>query len=234
MLASAINAALTYGALGDAPGLGLATGIAVDIGLCVALIGDRQLYAHGVRSGWGRALRVTTATMALALNVGIPLRAGHYYAALLHSFLPVLLVVLCEYGADVLLTFTALDQKTNNTQGPEPAPIVAPPSNPYPTPPPTPTPAATPPSAPGPRPTPAPVAAASPALTLLRPPAPTKPCGVDAELVARARDLVAGSARPLGRRELARRLGVSEHTARLILTHVTPTSSGRARARTHK
>jgi hypothetical protein len=39
MAASAANAALTYGALGDNRILGLATGVAVDIGLCVALIG---------------------------------------------------------------------------------------------------------------------------------------------------------------------------------------------------
>ena len=36
--------------------------------------------------------------MSLVLNVGISLRDGHYFAALLHSFLPVLLIVLCEYG----------------------------------------------------------------------------------------------------------------------------------------
>ena len=90
MAASAANAALTYGALGDNRALGLATGIAVDIGLCVALIGDRRLYTHGLASGWGRALRITTAVMSLVLNVGISLRDGHYFAALLHSFLPLL------------------------------------------------------------------------------------------------------------------------------------------------
>jgi hypothetical protein len=108
MAASAANAALTYGALGDNRALGLATGIAVDIGLCVALIGDRQLYVHGLSSTWGRALRITTAAMSLVLNTGIAVRDGHYFQALLHSFLPILLVVLTEYGQDVLLKFAAL------------------------------------------------------------------------------------------------------------------------------
>jgi hypothetical protein len=124
MAASAANAALTYGALGDNRALGLATGIAVDIGLCVALIGDRQLYVHGLSSTWGRALRITTAVMSLILNTGIALRDGHYFAALLHAFLPVLLVVLTEYGQDVLLKFTALaradaDRAVPMTSGPD-------------------------------------------------------------------------------------------------------------------
>ncbi|MBV9650058.1 MAG: hypothetical protein JO296_07965, partial [Pseudonocardiales bacterium] len=122
MAASAANAALTYGALGDNRGLGLATGVAVDIGLCVALIGDRRLYAHGLSSNWGRALRVTTAVMSLILNVGISLRDGHYFAALLHSFLPVLLIVLCEYGQDVLLQFAALRQQREAAQQAQVAP----------------------------------------------------------------------------------------------------------------
>jgi hypothetical protein len=110
MAASAANAALTYGALGDNRLLGLATGVAVDIGLCVALIGDRRLYAHGLTSTWGRVLRITTAVMSLVLNTGIAVRDGHYFLALMHAFLPVLLVVLTEYGQDVLLQFTALQR----------------------------------------------------------------------------------------------------------------------------
>ncbi|HEY3689666.1 MAG TPA: hypothetical protein VGL46_05110 [Pseudonocardiaceae bacterium] len=110
MVASAANAALTYGALGDNRALGLATGVAVDIGLCVALIGDRQLYVHGLSSHWGRVLRITTAAMSLILNTGIAVRDGHYFLALMHAFLPILLVVLTEYGQDVLLQFAALAQ----------------------------------------------------------------------------------------------------------------------------
>lgn len=119
MVASAANAALTYGALGDNRALGLATGIAVDISLCVGLIGDRRLYAHGLSSTWGRVLRITTAVMSLILNTGISLREGHYFQALLHSFLPVLLIVLCEYGQDVLLRLTALAREQAAEQMPE-------------------------------------------------------------------------------------------------------------------
>jgi hypothetical protein len=82
----------------------------VDIGLCVALIGDRRLYAHGLSSTWGRVLRITTAVMSLVLNTGIAVRDGHYFSALMHAFLPVLLVVLTGYGQDVLLQFTALQR----------------------------------------------------------------------------------------------------------------------------
>jgi hypothetical protein len=117
MAASAANAALTYGALGDNRLLGLATGVAVDIGLCVALIGDRRLYMHGITSPWGRALRITTAAMSLILNTGIAVRDGHLFMALMHAFLPILLVVLTEYGQDVLLQFNALARKEAEREG---------------------------------------------------------------------------------------------------------------------
>lgn len=116
MVASAANAALAYGALGDNRALGLATGLAVDIALCVALIGDRRLYAHGLSSNWGRVLRITTAAMSLILNTSIALRDGHYLSALMHAFLPILLVVLTEYGQDVLLKFTALTREAKETE----------------------------------------------------------------------------------------------------------------------
>ena len=115
MAGSATNAVLAYGALGDNRLLGLATGLGVDIGLCVALIGDRQLHLHGLTSHWGRALRVTTLAMSLVLNVSIALRDGHYLSALMHAFLPLLLVVLTEYGQDVLVKFTTLAR--DNTTG---------------------------------------------------------------------------------------------------------------------
>jgi hypothetical protein len=135
MAGSATNAYLAYGALGDNRALGLATGLAVDIGLCVALIGDRRLYAHGLSSNWGRALRITTAVMSLILNTSIALRDGLFLSALMHAFLPILLVVLTEYGQDVLLKFTALRREAEQPQiiatpsatfEPLPTPLVAP------------------------------------------------------------------------------------------------------------
>ena len=108
MAGSAINAWTTYSSSGDNRALGLATGVAVDIALCVALIGDRRLNLHGLSSSWGRSLRITTALMSLILNVGVALREHHYFMALCHAFLPILLIVLTEYGQDVVLKFTKL------------------------------------------------------------------------------------------------------------------------------
>lgn len=110
MGASATNAALAYRFLGDNTGVGLATGIAVDIALCVSLIGDRRLYEHGQTSTWGRVLRITTAVMALFLNSGVAAMQGRFFLAFLHAFLPVLLVCLTEYGQDVLIKFSTLEK----------------------------------------------------------------------------------------------------------------------------
>lgn len=126
MVGSVTNAVLAYGAIGDNRALGLATGLAVDFGLCVALIGDRRLYAHGLSSVWGRSLRLTTACMALVLNTGVALRDGHYFMATLHAFLPCLLIVLTEYGQDVLLKFTALRVTESQTPAtPQTLPVAA-------------------------------------------------------------------------------------------------------------
>ena len=230
MAASAANAALTYGALGDNRALGLATGVAVDIGLCVALIGDRQLYAHGLSSNWGRALRVTTAVMSLILNVGISLRDGHYFAALLHSFLPVLLIVLCEYGQDVLLQFTALRQQREAAQqvqvGPVPVVEAVPPLH---------RPFASPPVAAA-RVEPVPAVSPLPTPPVRAPePSPPRPRTEDV-LVTRVRRLIRdnGGQAP-GRRTVAKQLGITEHQARVVLDQLvsagSPDSNGAGRAR---
>jgi hypothetical protein len=114
MVASAINAVLTFSALGDNRVLGLATGIAVDIALCVALVGDRQLYVHGLSSPWGRALRVATALMSLVLNAGVAFLDGHLFVGVLHSFLPILLILLTESGQSYLIHFTDLVRAADN------------------------------------------------------------------------------------------------------------------------
>ena len=121
MVASAINAVLTYGALGDNRVLGLATGIAVDVALCVALIGDRQMTALGLASRWGRPLRLTTMAMSGVINTAVALLGGHYLMAVLHAFLPVLLVLVTEYGQDVALT-TSAHRAANEAAPPEQLP----------------------------------------------------------------------------------------------------------------
>jgi hypothetical protein len=108
MVASAINAVLTFSSVGDNRVLGLATGIAVDIALCVGLIGDRLLARYSLSSAWGRTLRILAAVMAVVLQVGAAVKASHYFVALLHAFLPALLVALTEYGQDVLIKVTDL------------------------------------------------------------------------------------------------------------------------------
>jgi hypothetical protein len=139
MAAGAVNAVITFQAIDDSWVLGLATGLAVDVSLCVALIGDRRLSAHGVTSPWGRCLRIVAAVMALVLYTGWALLGGHYFMALLHAFLPVLLIALTEYGQDVLLKLAALanDQSAPTPAvEPEPSPTpVMPPAAPLPVPP---------------------------------------------------------------------------------------------------
>lgn len=235
MAASAANAALTYGAVGDNRALGLATGIAVDIGLCAALIGDRQLYAHGLSSNWGRGLRITTAIMSLILNVGISLRDGHYFAALLHSFLPVLLVVLCEFGQDVLLQLTALRREQESAQQAPVAPAAA--ADPVPqlhrplTPPPGVAPTAQQPIPTVHQPTPAAPPEPAPATpAVVRTPRPPRvttppPTAVDDALITRVRKLLTTSnGRAPGRRTVAKQLGISEHQARAALELVAATT----------
>lgn len=108
MTASAANGALTFDALQSYWPIGLAIGVAVDIALCVALVGDRALHLAGRKSGWGRALRIATAGMSLALNCGASLADDHYAAAVFHAFLPILLVVLTEASQSYSLRFHAI------------------------------------------------------------------------------------------------------------------------------
>lgn len=106
MAASAFNGALTFRALGSPWAVGLTIGIAVDVALCVALIGDRALHLTGTSTAWGRALRWTTAGMSLALNCGASIVSGHYWAAVFHAFLPLLLVVLTEAAQSYTLAYS--------------------------------------------------------------------------------------------------------------------------------
>lgn len=105
MAASAWNGGEAFVALDQYRGEGIALGVAVDVALAVSLIGDRALHLHGKSSSWGRALRVTTAFMSLALNCGVAIWQGHYGVAVFHAFLPILLVLLSEYAQDTTLKF---------------------------------------------------------------------------------------------------------------------------------
>lgn len=122
MAGSASSAALTYIHFNDHGLRGLALGVAVDIGLCVALIGDRQLHLHGRTSAWGRTLRIGAAMAALILNCGVAVAIGNYYLAFLHAFLPLLLIALMEYDQDIQLQFAAI--QADEAAPPEPVEVV--------------------------------------------------------------------------------------------------------------
>jgi hypothetical protein len=113
MVSSARNGALSFAALGEHPLAGFALGVAVDVALAVALVGDRALHLAGRSSAWGRALRITTCAMSGALNCAVPLWLGHVGVAAFHSFLTILLVLLTEYAQDGTLQFGDIEAEAD-------------------------------------------------------------------------------------------------------------------------
>lgn len=108
MVSSARNAAWSFEILGDSPIAGFALGVAVDMALAVALVGDRALHLAGRKSRWGRALRITTCLMSGALNCAVYAWLGQVGIAIFHSFLTVLLILLTEYAQDFTLQTGAI------------------------------------------------------------------------------------------------------------------------------
>ncbi len=88
----------------------------MDIALCVALIGDRQLHLHGRRSKWGRTLRIGAAIAALILNCGVAVALGWYYLAFLHTITPLLLIGLMEYDQDTQLQFAEIHKQAEDDE----------------------------------------------------------------------------------------------------------------------
>lgn len=115
MAASAWNGGRALAALGDPFLFGSLLGFAVDVGLAVALIGDRALHLAGKPEPWGRALRIVTAVMSGALNCGVAAWEAHYGLALFHGFLPVLLVLLSEYAQASTLQFRQITAEYHAT-----------------------------------------------------------------------------------------------------------------------
>lgn len=108
MAASAWNGGRAVATLGDPFWWGVLLGGAVDIGLAMALIGDRALHLHGRVEPWGRTVRVTTALMSLGLNCAVALSEGRLGLAVFHAFLPVLLILLSEYQQSSTMQFNAI------------------------------------------------------------------------------------------------------------------------------
>lgn len=124
MATNAAHAVAIFGALGGNRLVGLGVGVAVDVALCVGLIGDRRLAQHSLVSQWGRSLRLTSGAASLVIAVGGALITSHPFLAVLLGVLPIVLCLLTEYGQDVLLKFAAL----------RPAPVVVPAPAPIPEP----------------------------------------------------------------------------------------------------
>lgn len=113
MATSAANSAWSFSKLGHPWPAGLAIGLAVDVALAAALLGDRELASTGRTSTAGRVLRVTTAAMSLALNsavsvlLAITVDPRYWLLAVFHAFAPILLIVLTEAAQSYLLGFHA-------------------------------------------------------------------------------------------------------------------------------
>lgn len=119
MATNAAHAVAIFGALGGNRLVGLGVGVAVDVALCVGLIGDRRLAQYSLVSQWGRSLRVVSGVVSMVIAVGGALITSHPFLAVLLGSLPIVLCLLTEYGQDVLLKFAAL--RPAPTPVPEPA-----------------------------------------------------------------------------------------------------------------
>lgn len=108
MAGSAWSAELAYQHLGEHVGVGALTGFGVDLALASGLILDGWMRSAGQPTRWGTALRWLTAFMTLCLNAGVSALTGHYVLAFMHTFLPVVLVVLTEAGQESQLKLHTL------------------------------------------------------------------------------------------------------------------------------
>lgn len=108
MAASAWNGGHVLQDMGDPAGFGTLLGLAVDVGLAVALIGDRTLHLEGKSEPWSRWVRNVTAAMSLGLNCAVPFHLHHWGQMVFHAFLPVLLVLLSEYAQKLTLQFKSI------------------------------------------------------------------------------------------------------------------------------
>lgn len=102
----------------------------VDLGLCVALWGDRVLHMYGRSESWLTALRWITAAMTWALNVAgnaLPVHGRADWVGVgIHSCGPLLLVVVAEAAGAIQRHVTAIigdiESALSNTTARKPAP----------------------------------------------------------------------------------------------------------------
>lgn len=105
----------------------------VDLGLCVALWGDRALQLYNRKAGWLVVLRWATAAMTWALNVAGSALRHDWVGVGIWSCGPVLLVIVAEAAAAIQRQVTAIvadldaEEKTARAKPhpePKPAPVV--------------------------------------------------------------------------------------------------------------
>jgi len=112
MVGSAASAGIGFTALHEHWGIGVITGLGVDLALASGLVIGRRLRQVGVTTVWGTVLLWLTGVMTLALNSGAAAVAGRWVLAVAHAFLPVLLVVLTEAGSEAQLKLHKLRRET--------------------------------------------------------------------------------------------------------------------------
>lgn len=113
MVGSAASAGIAFDTLQEHWSIGVVTGLGVDLALASALIIGKRLREVGITTLWGTVLLWLTGGMTLCLNSGAAAATGHWILAVAHAFLPVLLVVLCEFGSEAQLKLYRLEAQTS-------------------------------------------------------------------------------------------------------------------------
>lgn len=118
-----VVAALTmFFSLGNVRQFALAHGIAdplawviapaVDVALIAALAADAFLSRHQIDPGpWAKRLRIFPSVSTLTLNAWVPVSEGDVAGIILHSTLPILLIILGESAVPYRFAFTQTVQK---------------------------------------------------------------------------------------------------------------------------
>jgi hypothetical protein len=146
MVISATTTANLVSVHGGTWAKGFALGLAIDLALAAALIGDQAVHGLGEKSGWGAALRWITAGMSLVTNCAASAQQRDVLGVALHAIPPVLLVVLTEAAQQYRTALATVQHRRDEEkrradarrvtpqQKPTPAPVVSPVAPPKPKP----------------------------------------------------------------------------------------------------
>ena len=134
MVLSATTTANLFQAHGGNWAKGFALGLAIDLALAAALIGDQAVHGLGQTSGWGTALRWITAGMSLVTNCAASAQQRDVLGVVLHAIPPVLLVVLTEAAQQYRTALATVQHRREEEQRRTEARRVAQQQKPAPTP----------------------------------------------------------------------------------------------------